>query len=411
MSNAVTVTALDIGTNSIKAINCLKRKDCSELEVLQQIKVPCFGVRRGAVVEPDKVSESIRNAINEINQESGQEIEEVYVNIGGSRIFVISSHGAIAISRADETISQEDINRAMQAAQAISLPSSNDKVLDVFPKEFIIDGEGGIKEKEILGMRGIRLEANVLALCCFRPYSKNLTDAVLGSGLQIADIVSSPVAAARAVLTAQQKELGVVVIDIGTGTTSLAVYEEGDLIHVAVFPVGSEHITKDIAVGFRIEMDVAEKIKKKFGVNFLNKGSKKEKIEFPQENGSPLVFSSKDLEKIIKPRISDIFEFVNKELKKISRQGQLPAGAVLTGGGVKLSGIVELAKEELKLPVSIGIPIGFSGLRADSDLSTVCGLALIAFDSGEARSSISPISKIIAKIIAKLKKLLKNFIP
>ena len=400
MAKGYFLTGLDIGTNSIKGLVVLKKPEISELEVISKAEVPSFGVRRGVVFDVNTVSKKIKEVKKQLQEETGQPIDSVYVNIGGSHIFAVTSRGSVAVSRADQKISQEDIERAIQAAQAISLPP-NKEIIEVFPKEFIVDDERGLKE--VLGMKGTRLEVEILALCVFSPYLKNLTDSVSEAEVQILDIFPSPIASSQAVLTPQQKELGVAVVEIGSGTTGLAVYEEGELIHTAIFPIGSGHITNDIAIGFRTDTKIAEKIKKEFGTCFSVKSRRTEKLNLPHQ--PPLIFSHRMLRKIIEARVGEIFGQVNKELKKISRQGLLPAGIVLTGGGAKLPGIVEFAKKELKLPVRIGFPQKFIGLKDDPALSTVCGLILEGLNSKTESGGIKE------GIVSKIKRFFRIFIP
>src|SRR3989339_1551086 len=224
------VTGLDIGTHTIKALVAHKRQ--KDWEVLSFAEIPSFGLRKGAVVSIEETSKNIQMIMAGVEKDCGRKINFVFVNIGGSHLYVIPSDGIISVSRADNRISREDVERVLQATKAINIPH-NEEVLDVFPKEFIIDDQKGIKSPE--GLTGIRLEAKVLLLCYFAPYFTNLTQAVLNSKIQINDVVPSPLAAANAVLTGQQKELGVALIDIGASTTSLCVFEEGELIHLAIF--------------------------------------------------------------------------------------------------------------------------------------------------------------------------------
>ena len=401
------ITGLDIGSNAIKILVANKSPDFSDIEILFQGQEPSFGIRKGVVIEPIKVSEIIQGLINRIKTETGQEIDSVYVNISGSHIFSSSSHGAIAISRADQKVSEEDIERVLQAAQAFSLPA-NKEILDVFPKEFIVDGEKGIKD--VLGIEGVRLETEVLVLAGFSPYKKNLVQAVLGSGLKISDIIPSPLASSFAVLSQKQKELGVALLDIGAGTSSLAVFEEGDLIHLAIFPIGSDNITNDIAVGLKTDIEVAERIKIEYGSCLLRK-EKKEKIETKDEE--PLVFSQRMLGKIIEARVSEIFEEVQKELKKISKQGLLPTGLVLTGAGAKLPKIIDLAKKELKLPCRLGKPSGFIGLEKEMAFSVACGLVLKGLEAAEIKDwpGNRHLIGIKRKLGNSIKKLFRIFIP
>lgn len=413
MAKAKIITGLDIGTNTIKALAVVKKSESKNLEVLSQVQLPSFGIRRGVVVNIDEVSKNIAEALSQLQQDIGQKVAkvaDVYINVGGSHIFSTLSHGTVIVSRADRKISEEDINRVIQAARAFPLPS-NKEILEVFPREFIVDGQGQIKEP--LKMEGVRLEVNVLALCAFSPYLKNLTSAVLSAGFQISDIIPSCLASSKAVLTPQQKELGVCLLDIGAGTTDLAVYEEGDLIHAAVFPIGSAHITNDIAVGLKIDIDIAEQIKREFGRCLLKGGNKKEKIELSQdsENSELLTFSHKMLVGVIEARVSEIFDLVQTELKKISPRGLLPAGVILTGGGAKLPKIVELAKKELKLPARVEAPQGWEGLEKDPVWSTVCGLVLGGQEQEERRRTNVWPSSPAKGIGLKFKKIFKIFIP
>jgi len=404
MAKGHIITGLDIGTGSIKVLVVNKELGGEKFEVVSQIKESSSGVRRGVVVNVEEVSNILQRSLFQTKEETGQKINSVYVNVDGSHLFSLPSRGTIAVSRADQKISEEDIQRVLQAAQTFSLPS-NKEIFDAFPREFIIDGERGIKEA--LGLQGVRLEAEVLVLGGFSPYLKNLTQAVLDSELQVLDMVPSPIAAARAVLSSSQKELGVAVLDIGAGTSGLAVFEEGDLIHLAVLPIGSVNITNDIAIGLKVDTEVAERIKIEYGSCFF-KGDKKEKIKIGAEE--PLVFSRRALTEIIEARVSEIFGEINKELKKISREKLLPAGVVLTGGGALLAQMVELAKKELKLPCKIGKPKGFLELEEDPSFSTVCGLVLGGVDLEEKKGE--PAFRAFGRGIgSKIKRIFKIFIP
>ncbi len=415
MARSHIITGLDIGTESIKILGVQKGKKESEPEVVAFTQAPSFGIRKGTVINIEEASNSIRSALEDFQNVIGRKIDSVSVNLSGSHIFMTPSRGVVVVSRADQKISQEDIERVMQAAQTFSLPS-NKEILDVLPKEFIIDGEKGIKEP--LGLQGIRLEVEILALGGFSPYIKNLTKAVLDSGLQISDIFISPLASARSVLKPRQKELGVALLDIGAGTSGFAVFEEGDLIHTAIFPVGSANITNDIAIGLKIDIETAERIKIEFGSCFwrgAKKTKKKEKVKkidgvrlsSAEVQEEPLTFSLKMLGEIVEARISEIFDLTNKELKKISRQGKLPAGIVLTGGGAKLPKIVDFAKKELKLPCKIGYPDGISGLEEDPALSSVSGLVLRGIDFEEEKS----LPSFQGGVFSKLKRIFRIFIP
>jgi cell division protein FtsA len=377
MSKIKTITGLDIGSGTVKILVAVPKNEESKFEVVASAQEISLGVRKGVVIDPEKASRIIQILLDKIRTENGQRINSVFASIGGSHIFLTSSKGMVAVSRADGKISEEDVDRVLQSAGTISLPS-NKEILEIFPKEYIVDGEGEIKEA--VGMQGGRLEAEVFVLAGFSPYKKNLAQAILDSDLQILDIIPSPLASSLSVLSQRQKELGVALLDIGAGTSQLAIFEEGNLIHLAVFPIGSANITNDIAIGLKTDIDTAELIKIEKGCCIFRGSDKKEKIDTGEEL---LVFSQKTLTRIIEARVSEIFREIQKELKKISKQGLLPAGIVLTGGGAKLPKIVELAKKELKLPCRIGKPSNFLGLEEDPSWATACGLVLKGVEEGE----------------------------
>jgi len=297
------------------------------------------------------------------------------------------------------------------AARTFPLPH-NREILDIFIKSFSVDSEKNIKDA--IGMQGVKLEADILAMGAFSPYYNNLIRAVLSAGLKIdeGDVAPSALASAEAVLSLKEKEEGVAILDIGGGASDLAVFEERDLIHLFVAPIGSCHITNDIALGLKIDVETAERIKREFGscspVHSSSSSKKqKQKIEIG-DGADKLVFSAKTVSTIIEARVEEIFEQAEKELKKISRAGLLPGGIVLVGGGAKLPGIVEFAKKKLKLPARLGrIKEGFAGLQSDPSLATVCGLVLVGLEGEEEDASRSPAKGVFSRI----KKLFRIFIP
>ena len=443
MAKGQIITGLDVGTNTIKCL--VAQKKGSEWEVLSYSQIPSFGLRRGAVHSVEDTARNIGVLISRVEKNCGRKINSVFVNIGGSHLYVTPSDGLISVSRADHVISEEDIERVLQATRAINIPL-NEEILDVFPKEFIIDDQKEIKQP--LGLIGVRLQAKVTLLCYFQSYFINLTQAVLNTKLQIDDIVPSPLAAARAVLTREQKEIGVALLDIGSATTSLVVFEEGDLIHLVVLPLGSGNITNDIAIGLKTEVSIAEDIKKKYGtcVFMPTKSKNLDKILIKSDSSLPkskekndeedneltdkealndyadedaldksysVEFSKKLLVNIIEPRVSEILDLMQKELKKIGKEGLLPGGIVLTGGGVKLSRIKDLVRERLKLPCRIGLPKGIVGLEEDPVLSTVAGLVLggIDFETEEKGSMFGLSFGFFKKLSIAFKRIFKVFIP
>lgn len=411
------ITGLDIGSNTIKILSVFKKSGQEELEVLSFHQEQSEGIRRGVVINPEKTAKIISALVEKIKQESKEKINNVYVNINGSHINCHNSQGLVSVSRADEKISEQDINRVLQAAQTFSLPS-NQEILDVFPKEYTIDNEKKIKDP--VGLKGIRLEANTLILSAFSPYLKNLTQAVLKAGLQISDIIIEPLTGSFSILKPREKELGVGLINIGAGTTGLAIFEEQTLIHTTIFPFGSANITNDIAIGLKIDIDLAEKIKLEFGDCFPSKSGvsaikKKSRIKTSFSKGEHLIkienqeafmFSKKMLSEIIRIRVMEIFNEIQKELKKISKAGLLPAGIVITGGGANLPGIKDFAKKELKLPCRVGIPHGFLPPQQNPCLASVCGLVLCEENTDDENFSLS--NNGIGNMF---KKIFKIFIP
>jgi cell division protein FtsA len=407
MSRDHIVAGLDIGTAVTKVLVAAKKNGQEDLEVLSLVQEPSLGVRKGVVFNAENVAEVSQLAIKKAKEESGQRIDSVYVNIGGAHVFSTFSHGLVSVSRADRKIPQEDVDRVLQSAQTVSMPlnnSSNKQILKTLPKEFMVDGEKGLKD--VVGMEGARLEADVLAVGVFSPYLGSLTRAVSDAEVGISDVTPSPMASARAVLKKKEKELGVVLVEIGAGTTGIAVYQEGDLVYTSVLPIGSLHITNDIAAGLKIDVDLAEKIKLEFGTCLHRGSDKKEKIELDEDES--FVLSHKQVAEIIGVRVSEIFNEVSKELKKLPKEMQFPGGVVLTGGGVKLPKILELAKKELKMYCRIGKPIGFMPGQDDTSLATVCGLVLEGFDSGVS-GNLSGFSG--GGLWAKIKNFLKILIP
>lgn len=414
------ISGIDVGTSGVRVIVGGLGKD-GKLRVLGAGTAPSEGTRKGAVVNVEEVSGAIKKAAAEAERISGFSVEAAYVSVGGAHIDSLSSKGIVAVSRPNGEISQEDINRVIQASQSFPL-SPNKEILHIIPKEFKVDNESGIKDPK--GMHGVRLEVDCLIIEGSSPFIKNLVKAVEGAKIDVLGLIFSPLAAARAVLSERQKELGSLIIDIGGKTSGLAVFEEGSVIHAAVLPVGSTHITGDLAIAFRVPIDEAEKIKINYGTCLPEEISKKEMIKISggvsgeakkdarppaggfavssasggknadkeaKKSGSPaggadredFVFSRREAAEIIQARACDIFELANKELKKINRTKLLPSGAIISGGGAKLAGIVDLAKQETHLPAEIGFPFEIEGIFdkfGDPAFSVLIGLLLWGAD-------------------------------
>jgi len=396
------VVGLDIGTSKIKAL-ILKRNSKGKLELVRIFEEGSLGVRKGTVEEPEKTANVVKDLFLKIAKELDEEFDSIFVNLSGSHLFAKESHGLVSVSRADRKISREDIDRVLDAAQIINLPSNN-KIFEVRPKSFSVDERKDIKDP--YGLDGVRLEVEVLALGGFSPYILNTEKAAEGTGLEITESVPSPIAVARAVLNEEQKQLGCAVLDIGAGISTMAVFKNSHLIYFSVLPIGSDDITSDIAVGLKISPEMAERIKFEYGACYLKGKDVKRKIDIGEDE--PLEFNQKLLVKIISSRVSEIFEETNKEMKKVVPSKSLPSGIVLTGGGAKLDGILKLAKKDFSLYSSLG---SFQGpLKAEDNLSlaTVYGLALLSVDTLEKRDSGS---NIFGWLWGKIKNFLKLFNP
>ncbi|MDD3386550.1 MAG: cell division protein FtsA [Candidatus Pacebacteria bacterium] len=409
MAKAKATIGIDIGTHKIKVLGI--NRETSEALFLE-IR-DSYGVQKGRIKEPSEVSQIIGEILESIERKHNYPIENVFVNINGTKLELIPSQASISVGRADQKVSEEDVERVKEEVKMINLQSGNKKILDVLPKDWILDND--TEARNPVGMQGFKLELKAMLLSVFNADIESIIEALEGIDITEENIVPSPIADADAILNPSQKELGVALINIGAGTTSVSIYEEGKLLSMTVFPIGSGNITNDIAIGFKTEIEVAEKIKKQYGSCIKKKASKKinfsldddeddDEDDEPKKSKNILTFSEKDLIKIIEARVCEIFELANQEIKKLSKQGLLPAGIIITGGGANLSGIVELAKNEFKLPAKIGYCKEIKGLDKDSSLSTVCGTLLSQADK---KSFYTPENKFLKKI----KKIINNFIP
>src|SRR3990167_5173641 len=338
---------LDIGSYQIKSLVAELNRD-GKLSLRDIFKEISTGIRRGEIIDNNDVIASLEKIFKRIKENNRLALKNVFVNVGGSNIRCQNSKGIVAVSRAYNEISQEDIDRVVKASQAIKLPP-NRMIMHAITQEFVVDGIGDIREP--LGMNGTRLEVNSLIIDAFSPNVKNILNTLEKLGASVSGLIYNPLAASRSVLTKHQKDLGTVLIDIGFGTTSMSVYEECKLLHIASFPIGSGNITRDLAIGLKCSMKLAELIKIVFGRAITNNISNKEKITaelIEEKSGIDVAdldknfkanISSRFVAEIIESRLSEIFELINGELKAIHRFGQLPGGAIICGGGGKKPGI------------------------------------------------------------------------
>lgn len=385
------IVGIDIGSHSIYAVVAQQKED-----LLPQIIGVGFarasGIRKGVIVDIAEAEMGILEALRIAERSAGVKIEKAVVNIGGNHIVAHQSRGVIAVSRADGEISSDDVDRVISAAQTFQMPN-NREILHVIPREFIVDGEGGIKDP--LGMKGVRLETNAFIISGGVPYLKNLLKSFSNIGVEVEHVVFDTIASAKAVLTKRQKELGVVCLDIGGGTTGVAVYEEGDLLHTAVIPIGGAQITNDLAIVLRIPVDLAESIKVEYGSALASEVGKRDVVDLSYlENEQHGTILRKEVCEVIEARLSEIFDLANKELKKVGREAFLPGGVVIVGGVAKTAHIVDLAKQKMRLPSQIGFPREVEGIveRVDDPAyATALGLIFYGIEErGERQEGFVP---------------------
>lgn len=351
------VVGLDIGTSKVVAIVGELNSD-NEMEVIGIGTVPSRGLKKGVVVNLESTVLSIQRAVEEAELMAGCTISSVYVGIAGSHIRSMNSHGVVAIK--DKEVSQHDIDRVIDSARAVAVPADQ-KLLHILPQEFIIDLQDGIKEP--VGMSGTRLEARVHMVTSSVSASQNIVKCIRRCGLEVDDIVLEQLASCLSVLTDDEKDLGVCLIDIGGGTTDIAVYMDGAIKHTAVIPIAGDQVTNDIAVALRTPTQNAEDIKRKYACTLGQLANVEESIEVPSiGERPPRRISAQNLAEIIGPRYEELLMLVQAELRRSGYEESVAAGIVLTGGSSKVKGLVELAEEIFHIPVRIGTPQHVAGL-------------------------------------------------
>lgn len=404
------IFSLDIGSSNIRSVVGEILPNLP-LQIIAANVSPAEGIRKGQIFDVDDAARSIEKNIEEIEKKISEKATGLFVSVGGPHIKSLTSRGVIAISRADGEVSGEDVERVLKAAETISLPK-NKEILHALPKNFIVDKEEGIKDPR--GMHGVRLEVEAEVIFGSSPYINNIFKACESAGLDIDDLVFSTLAASKAVLSKRQKELGVLVLDIGGGSTGICVFEEESLISASVLPIGASHITNDIAIAFQLPLDIAETLKLKYGLACQDLLERKEEIKLETVGGEKdKTISRKKLVEVIEARNLEILDLANKELKKISREKLLPAGVVLVGGGSKMPGLEELVKNELRLPCQIGFPKEMEGVvdKID-DPSFATSIGLLLFEIENEKKSGKREKKIyFGKTFSKIKRWFEELLP
>lgn len=354
-----TVVGIDVGSSKVCTLVGEIREDVG-LRVIGVGIAPSRGMRKGAVVNLAEATAAIAASVQEAERTSGYRIERAYVSISGPHIASQNSRGVVAVSRREEGITAEDVSRALDSAGAISVPY-NRELLHVIPRHYIVDGQEGVRDP--VGMHGFRLEVEAHVVTGSSTVIQNLVKCVNGAGVEVDEVVLGPLAAGDAVLTENEREVGVVLVDIGGGTTDIAIFIDGTVWHTASLGIGGEYITNDIAIGLRLPPAVAEEVKIRYGHARPAQVGPEER--FPAEpfgETSPQMLPRRKLAEIVEARVAEILEMVQTDIKRSGYEGLLPAGVVLCGGVAQLPGIGELAREVLGLPVRVGRPQGLVGL-------------------------------------------------
>ena len=414
------IAGLDVGSTSIRLVIGQKITGAAgdELQIIGAVSGPTAGVNRGIVNSIEDTTTSISAVLEKAERLVGVPISRVFVSINDPHIKCERSKGVVAVGRSDGEITDNDVTRAIEAAQALAVPV-NYEIIHVIPIKFCVDNQTDVKDP--IGMNGIRLEVETLIVQGLSTQIKNLSRAIYRTGLEIEAIVLAPIAAAEAVISPKQKELGTALINLGSSTTSIAVYEERNLIHTASLPIGAEHITADVAIGLRCPINLAERIKREYGsANIITGRGQDDEIDVSDlvkeedVNDDISVISRKYVSEIINARVEEIFEKVDLEFKKIDRSGMLPAGVIFVGGGAELDGLVESAKKKLRLPAAVGVVKNVNVVIdkvKNPEFLTALGLVIYGSNLDGENVPVGKLKKNLSNLFTKTKGLFNKIMP
>lgn len=433
MSNKRIIAGIDLGSSKVVTVVASLGEE-EKIKIIGVASIPSLGVRKGLIVNIEETSQSVVNSVEAAERMAGYNINDVFISVGGSHLASQNSTGVVAVAEPEGEIIQGDIDRVIEAAQAVSLPSSRE-IIHVVPRFFTVDGQAGVKDP--ISMSGVRLEVETHIISGATTAIRNLKKCVTEAGVNILGIVANGLAASSSVLTETEKELGVILVDIGGGTTNVAIYVEGAPFYTAVLPVGAKNVTNDLAIGLRLSLEAAEKIKICLSTpektptlpasnDFeLAKEEKSDQIELAKLGipGETKSVSRKTLtEGIIKPRLNEIFTMVGLEIKKSGAAGLTPAGVVICGGGAQTAGVAKSAKTILAMPVRIGQPQGLGGLIDDfqsPEFAVAAGLIIFGSKTKQTGGSFSFLHKFsktfqklpVKGVVGKVVDLIRSFLP
>ena len=397
------IVGLDIGTTKICCV-IAEKKDDGGLDIIGIGRSTSRGLRKGVVVNVDQTVDALKSAVEEAELMAGVSVERAFVGVAGGHIKGFNSRGVIAIAGRERDVTREDVDRVIESARAVQLPPDR-LIFHAVPQDFILDDQDGIRDP--IGMTGSRLEANVHIVTGAITSLSNITNCVNRAGIEVVEMVLEQLAASETALTHDEKELGVALVDIGGGTTDLAIFEHGSICHTAVLPTGGDHFTNDIAVGLRTPVPEAERIKVKYGCALASLVDDDQTIEVPSVGGrKPRVLSRHILCEILQPRTEEIFNLLQEEVARAGYENSLTSGLVVTGGGAILEGVPEIAEQIFDLPVRRGAPGGVGGLTdgvASPIYSTVVGLVRYGSTSPAQTQSQRVPAFLLGKVGVKMK--------
>jgi len=402
------IVGLDIGTTKICAI-VSEVEDNGMLKITGVGSSPSDGLKRGVVVNVEKTVQSIRTAIDAAQQMSGTRIDAVYAGIAGDHIRSVNTRAVVAVSGPDNEITPNDEERVIEAAKAVSIPMDRE-IVHVLPQSFVVDDQPGIKDP--IGMSGVRLEADVHIVTGAVTSAQNICKSIRRAGVEVVDLVLEPIASSYAVLTPDEEEMGVALVDVGGGTSDLAVFYDGAIRHTAVVGLGGQNVTHDVAIGLRTPWKQAEAIKREYGCALQSLVAPDDVIEVPGVAGRPSYEVKRgEMASIIEARMEEIFGLVHREIRRTDYANLLAAGVVVTGGGSMLEGCADLAEEVFGLPVTIGRPRGVTGLvDSVSEPLYATGVGLVQFGLHHRnRNSISDEEDFFDSILGRMKNWVQNF--
>lgn len=406
------IAGLDVGSHAVRLVagEVIKTREKEQLHILGAVEIAADGISRGMITSVEDAVSSISACLERAEHIIGTPIESVWVGISGNYVVSQESKGVVGVGRSDGEIREDDVERAIAAARTVVMPS-NYEVLHIIPKTFTVDGQSGIKDP--VGMTGIRLEVDAIMIQALSAQTKNLTKCIYRTGLNIDDLVLGILAASEVTVTNRQKDLGVAVVNVGASHSGLIVFEGGDVLKISTLPIGSEHITADIAIGLRTSLDVAERIKLEYGTALPAQVGRHDQINLADLGGEKEeMVMRKYVAEIIEARVEELMDKINAELSKIGRSGMLPAGIIFCGGGAKLQGLLDVAKKKLKLPATIGFSLGLTSVTDkvnDPAFATAIGLVGWGKEFGEVSGGFSLKGNIFSKLAKKIKGAIKIF--